>query len=88
MAVADERFQPSIAVCAFAGWRLGELAGVQLDDADFLRKTLKISRQAQRVNGRTINVRAPKYGSERVVYLESLTAGASRHRVTWSALTR
>ncbi len=69
MAVADERFQPFIALCAFAGLRLGEAAGVQLGDVDFLRKSLKVSRQVQRVNGGAIDVRAPKYGSERVVYL-------------------
>jgi integrase len=69
MAVAEERFRPFIALCAFAGLRLGEAAGVQLGDVDFLRKTLKVSRQIQRLNGGEIDVRAPKYGSERVVYL-------------------
>jgi integrase len=69
MAVVDERFQPFIAHCAFAGLRLREAAAVQLADVDFLRKSLKVSRQVQRVNGGAIDVRAPKYGSERVVYL-------------------
>lgn len=69
MAVAEERFRPFIALCAFAGLRLGEAAGVQLSDVDFLRKTLKVSRQIQRLNGGEIDVRAPKYGSERAVYL-------------------
>lgn len=49
MALADERFQPFIALCAFAGLRLGETAGVQLADIDFLRRTLKVTRQVQRV---------------------------------------
>ena len=44
-AVADERFRPFIALCAFAGLRLGEAAGVQLGDVDFLRRSLKVSRQ-------------------------------------------
>ena len=80
MAVADERFRPFIALCAFAGLRLGEAAGVQLGDVDFLRKSLKVSRQVQRVNGGAIDVRAPKYGSERVVYLaQSLVAVLSEH---------
>ena len=80
MAVADERFQPFIALCAFAGLRLGEAAGVQLGDVDFLRKSLKVSRQVQRVNGGAIDVRAPKYGSERVVYLaDSLVRVLSAH---------
>jgi integrase len=69
MATAEERFQPFIALCAFAGLRLGEAAGVQLGDVDFLRKTLKVTRQVQRLNGGEIDVRAPKYGPERVVYL-------------------
>lgn len=69
MAVADERFRPFIALCAFAGLRLGEAAGVQLGDIEFLRRTLKVSRQVQRVTGGAIDVRAPKYGSERVVFL-------------------
>jgi integrase len=69
MAVADERFEPFIALCAFAGLRLGEVAGVQLGDIDFLRRSLKVSRQVQRVNGGAIDVRSPKYGSERVIHL-------------------
>ncbi|CCH74788.1 hypothetical protein BN11_4800003 [Nostocoides australiense Ben110] len=80
MAVADERFQPFIALCAFAGLRLGEAAGVQLGDVDFLRKSLKVSRQVQRVNGGAIDVRAPKYGSERVVYLaDTLVTVLAKH---------
>ncbi|WP_260430905.1 site-specific integrase [Nocardioides sp. LS1] len=80
MAVADERFQPFIGLCAFAGLRLGEAAGVQLGDVDFLRKSLKVSRQVQRVKGGEIDVRAPKYGSERVIYLaDSLVHVLAEH---------
>lgn len=80
MAVADERFQPFIALCAFAGLRLGEAAGVQLGDIDFLRKSLRVSRQVQRVNGGAIDVRAPKYGSEHVAYLaDSLVNVLAEH---------
>ena len=82
MAVADERFQPFIALCAFAGLRLGEAAGVQLGDVDFLRKSLKVSRQVQRVNGGAIDVRAPKYGSERVVYLADSLVNVLAEHVT------
>ncbi|WP_241005186.1 site-specific integrase [Nocardioides sp. zg-1228] len=76
--------------CAFAGLRLGEAAGVQLGDVDFLRKSLKVSRQVQRVNGGEIDVRAPKYGSERVVYLanslvEVLAEHVSAHGTTGTA---
>jgi len=84
MAVADERFRPFVAICAFAGLPLGEAAGVQLSDVDFLRKSLRVSRQAQRVNGGAIDVRAPKYGSERVVYLDdSLVDVLAEHVATY-----
>lgn len=80
MAVADLDFQPFIALCAFAGLRLGEAAAVQVGDIDFLRKTLTVSRQVQRVNGGAVDVRAPKYGSERNVYLaDSLVALLASH---------
>ena len=80
MAVADEGFQPFIALCAFAGLRLGEAAAVQVGDVDFLRKSLKVSRQVQRINGGDIDVRAPKYDSERVVYLaDSLVSVIAEH---------
>ena len=69
VAVADDAFQPFVALCAFAGLRLGEAAGVQLGDIDFLRKTLKVTRQVQRINGGAVTIRPPKYGSERVVYI-------------------
>jgi integrase len=82
MAVADERFQPFIALCAFAGLRLGEAAAVQLGDVDFLRRSLKVSRQVQRVNGGAVDVRAPKYGSERVVYLADSLVNVLAEHVT------
>ena len=82
MAAADERFEPFIALCAFAGLRLDEAAGVQLGDVDFLRRSLKVSRQVQRVNGGAIDVRAPKYGSERVVYLADSLIDVLAQRVT------
>jgi integrase len=69
IAVADVWFRPFIGLCAFAGLRLGEAAAVQLDDIDFLRRTLAVSRQVQRAGGTDVEIRAPKYGSERVVFL-------------------
>ena len=42
MTVADERFRPFIALCAFAGLRLGEAAAVQLGDVDFVRLRLRV----------------------------------------------
>ncbi|MCW2651572.1 MAG: phage integrase family protein [Mycobacterium sp.] len=76
-------FRPLIGLCAFAGLRLGEAAAVQLDDIDFLRRTLTISRQVQRKRGGGIEFRAPKYCSERVVFvpdgLVTMLAGHVEH---------
>jgi integrase len=66
---ADESFAAFLGLCAFAGLRLGEAAAVQVGDIDFLRRTLKVSRQVQRGGGSGVEVRAPKYGSERTVFL-------------------
>ncbi|MFW6186524.1 MAG: tyrosine-type recombinase/integrase [Actinomycetota bacterium] len=66
---ADEHYAPLFALAAFAGLRLGEAAGVQLGDVDFLRRTLHVERQVQRAGAGAVEVRAPKYGSERDVYL-------------------
>jgi integrase len=46
MAAADVWFKPFIALCAFAGLRQGEAAAVKLDDIDFLRRKLILSRRA------------------------------------------
>ncbi len=56
---------------------------MRLGGVDFLRKSLKVSRQVQRVNGGAIDVRAPKYGSERVVFLaDSLVGLLAEHVAT------
>jgi integrase len=36
---AHEAFRPFVALCAFAGLRLGEAAGLRVEDIDFLRRT-------------------------------------------------
>ncbi|MGO4340695.1 tyrosine-type recombinase/integrase [Pedococcus sp. 2YAF34] len=64
---ADERFRAFVAVCAFAGLRLGEAAALQVGDVDFLRRQIKVSRQVQRKAGGEVDIRPPKYGSERAV---------------------
>ena len=66
---ADERFGTLFALAAFAGLRLGEAAAVQVGDIDFLHRTLRVQRQVQRAGQGRVEVRAPKYRSERVVYL-------------------
>jgi integrase len=69
LSVASVWFRPFIAVCAFAGLRLGEAAGLQLQDVDFLRRTISVRRQVQGETATTSAAVAPKYGSERVVYV-------------------
>ncbi len=66
---AERPFGPFVALCAFAGLRLGEAAAVQVGDIDFLGRTLTVTRQVQRAGGGKVEIRPPKYGSERVVYL-------------------
>jgi integrase len=67
LAAAEDRFAAFVGVCAFAGLRLGEAAALQLDDVDFLRRQIHVRRQVQRGGGGTVEIRLPKYGSERVV---------------------
>lgn len=56
-----------VAVCAFAGLRLGEASALQVGDVDFLRRMITVARQVQGY-GSVVEVPAPKYGSERTVY--------------------
>ncbi|MFJ4040289.1 tyrosine-type recombinase/integrase [Paenarthrobacter sp. NPDC089989] len=69
MAASEVWFQPFVAMCAFAGLRLGEAAAVQLSDIDFLRRTLNVRRQIQRAGKGQVSITLPKYGSERVVHI-------------------
>jgi integrase len=73
-----------VGLCAFAGLRLGEAAGIQVGDIDFLRRELAVSRQIQRENG-GFEERPPKWGSERTVYVppalvEMLTEHVRKYR--------
>jgi integrase len=68
LGVVPQWFRPFIAVCAFAGLRLCEAAGLQLEDVDFLRRTIAVRRQLQGENSTTTELAVPKFGSERVVY--------------------
>lgn len=61
-------FRAYVALCAFAGLRKGEAAGIQVGDIDFSLRRLTVSRQLQR-DGSTFVARLPKYGSERIVHL-------------------
>jgi integrase len=66
---AEPRFTAFIALCAFAGLRLGEAAAVEVADVDFLRRTLAVGWQHQRAGKGTVSRTRPKHGSERTVYL-------------------
>ncbi len=52
----------------FAGLRLGEAAALQVDDVDSLRREIHVRRQVQRVNGGELDIRLPKYNSERTIH--------------------
>jgi len=69
LGAAHRNFRPFVALCAFAGLRLGEAAALQVGDFDFTGRKLAVRRQVQRENGGAVDIRAPKYGSERTVYL-------------------
>lgn len=80
VASAEGPFRTFVALCAFAGLRLGEAAAVQLGDIDFLRRTLTVRRQVQRAARASVEIRPPKYNSERIIYLDDgLLALLARH---------
>lgn len=65
-------FRPFIAVCAFAGLRLGEAAGLQLGDIDFLGEgehgiSLHVQRQVQGQTRDQVQIVDPKALSDRHV---------------------
>jgi integrase len=88
-------FTAYVALCAFAGLRRGEALGVQVGDIDFLARTLRVTRQLQRAKppdvdagknlveaagGIAVVIRAPKYESERTIYLpDELVTILSEH---------
>ncbi|ASR37970.1 integrase [Prauserella marina] len=69
LATASPRFGPFVALCAFAGLRLGEAAALKVSDLDFESGSITVARQVQRENGGGVEIRSPKYGSERTVYV-------------------
>jgi integrase len=65
---AEPEFAALVAVCAFAGLRLGEASALRVADVDFLRRELHVRRQVQWPGGGHAEIRPPKYSSERTVY--------------------
>lgn len=68
LGASEPWFRVAIGLGAFAGLRIGEVNGLQLGDVDFLRRSIHVRRQVQRRPPLPIEVRAPKYNSERVIY--------------------
>ena len=68
-----------IAVCALAGLRLGEAAALKFGDVDYARRQLHVRRQVQRAGKKEVEVRLPKYGSERSVPMPDELAAILRH---------
>ena len=80
LAATEDRMRAYVGVCAFAGLRLGEASGLKVSDVDFMRRTLSVERQVQRRRGGPAEIREPKYGSERTVYLpDELVALLAAH---------
>ncbi|KQR87003.1 hypothetical protein ASF96_10440 [Microbacterium sp. Leaf179] len=77
------RFRPFVEVCLFAGLRLGEAAGLQLGDVNFLGRAIQVRRQVQGSSIASVTVVPPKYGSERTVFVPgALTSTLSAHVAT------
>ena len=51
------------------GLRLGEAAALKVGDVDFLRRQVHVRRQVQRLTGGEVDIRLPKYNSERTVHI-------------------
>jgi len=66
---ADDDLATFVAICAYAGLRLGEAAALQVGDVDFMRRNLRVERQVQRLGGGQVEVRTPKRDSRRRVLL-------------------
>lgn len=77
---AQPHFRAFVQVCAFAGLRLGEAAGLQVGDIDFLRRTITVARQVQGQTRAAAKVVPPKYGSERdIPVADDLLLALARH---------
>ncbi|MBS2939575.1 site-specific integrase [Nocardioides sp. J2M5] len=65
----DPTFVGFVAVCAYAGLRLGEAAGLQVGDVDYLRREIRVRRQVQGKTRTDTKIVPPKAGSARTVYI-------------------
>jgi integrase len=82
---ADAEFAAFIAGCAFAGLRRGEASALKVADIDFLRKEVHVHRQVQWTDDGQMEIRGPKYGAERTVYVpDGLVTMLARHIQHWT----
>lgn len=80
IAASDGYFKMFIELCAFAGLRLGEVAGLQVSDIDFLKRTVSVNRQVQGATNSDVQIKDPKYGSRRTIHVsEKLIELISAH---------
>ncbi|MDR8018193.1 tyrosine-type recombinase/integrase [Nesterenkonia aerolata] len=67
---SEPHYRALWAVCAFAGLRAGEAAGLKVEDVRFLQRQLRVERQAGRDDrDGGVLVKSPKYASHRTVYV-------------------
>src|SRR5699024_12198220 len=73
-------FAAFVALCAFAGLRRGEAAAIKLSDIDFLGRSIHVQRQIQKEAKKDPEIRAPKYNSDRTVFIpDELVVILSEH---------
>lgn len=66
---SEEHYRAMWALCAFAGLRKAEAAGVQVSDVRSLERRLRVDRQVQSAAGGAVRVKPPKYESNRTIYI-------------------
>lgn len=85
---AAGEFEPFVAVCVFAGLRLGEAAGLQLGDVNFLKRTIRVERQVQGSTIGSTEIVPPKAGSERDVFIPDELANILSAHVATERISR
>jgi integrase len=65
----DPCYAAFIALCAFAGLRRGEASALKVSDVDFMHGEIHVERQVQWTDDGQMEIRGPKRGSERTIYV-------------------
>lgn len=77
---SHDHFRAFWAVCAFAGLRPGEAAGLKVEDIRWLQRELRVDRQVQPGGKGKVDIKPPKFGSQRTVFIpERLVKLLSQH---------